>query len=338
MRRGKRSSEWLPFLRALAILQRLLEGPASGQELIEAVLNNVAPDAYPQAPTARQAAFKRDRQKLRLFLRVEWEFAQQKYILKDSGPWLKLRLPEEALRILVTLSTTFTGPLGEHAGWNVFLDWLLERLPEDQRRRLESPDNGITFEIFQQVDPNGIPKRVWETVQRAVRQQQQLEFHYLSPRYEDRQAKRFRVAPLRMVYQWGHWYLFAYVLQREGENPPLGSDYSRFRLFYIQDDEVLKVLPTKVSVAHRRPPRYEVHYRLLPPLGYGAISQHFEEMTITPQEDGSVEVRGVTDDLFAAERILLGYGQYCVVLGGPELKSRITTAVRGMMKNLPAEE
>lgn len=61
-------------------------------------------------------------------------------------------------------------------------------------------------------------------------------------------------------------------------------------------------------------------------------------MHITPLEDGSVEVRGVTDDLFEAERILLGYGQYCVVLGGPELKQRITTAVQGMMRNLQAGE
>ncbi|MFO3796906.1 MAG: transcriptional regulator, partial [Anaerolineales bacterium] len=266
----------------MTILQRLLEGPASGQELIAAVLEKVGPEAYPPTPAARQAAFKRDRQKLRLFLRVEWEFVQQKYILKDSGPWMQLHIPEEALRMLVTLSTTFTGPLGEHAGWNVFWDWLLKRLPEDQRRRLELLDNGITFEIFQQVDPNGIPQRIWETVQRAVRQGQQLEFHYLSPRYEDRQARRFRVAPLRMAYQWGHWYLFAYVLKREEESPPLGSNYSRFRLFYIQNDEVLKVLPSKVSVAHRQPPRYEVHYRLLPPLGRGAVSRHFEEMTITP--------------------------------------------------------
>lgn len=332
-----RGSEWLPFLRALSILQRLLEGPASNQELIQAVLNSVGAEAYPAAPAARQAAFKRDRRKLREILGVEWEFRQQKYFLKDSGPWLSLRLPEEALRALTVLNVTFAGQLGEHAGLDALIKYLLWRLPEDQRRRLESLESGITFEIFQQVDPNGVPKRVWEMVQRAIRSHRQLEFHYLSPRYEDGRARRFRVAPLRMVYQWGHWYLFAYVLQREEEYLQ-GPDYSRFRLFYIQDDQRLKVLPTVVSVSHRRPPRYEVHYRLLPPLGRGAISRHFDEMTITPLEDGCVEVRGVTDDLFEAERILLGYGQYCVVLGGAELKRRITAAVSGMMENLLAEE
>lgn len=335
---GKRNSEWLTFMRALAILQRLMEGPASGQELMEAVLAKVGPDAYPVSSAARQAAFKRDRKKLREMLGVKWDFVRQKYVLKDAGDWLSLRLPEEALRALMVLSVTFSGQVGEHAGLDTLFKFLLQRLPDDQRRRFEHLDSGITFEIFQQIDPNGIPKRVWEMVHCAVSHHRQLEFRYLSPRYEDGIARRFRVAPLRIVFQWGHWYLFAYVLQREGEERFLGAEYSRFRVFYIQDDEVLKVLPTVVSVAHRRPPRYEVHYRLLPPLGRGAISRHFEEMHITPLEDGSVEVRGVTDDLFEAERILLGYGQYCVVLGGPELKQRITTAVQGMMRNLQAGE
>lgn len=325
-------------MRALAILQRLMEGPASGQELMEAVLAKVGPDAYPVSSAARQAAFKRDRKKLREMLGVKWDFVRQKYVLKDAGDWLSLRLPEEALRALMVLSVTFSGQVGEHAGLDTLFKFLLQRLPDDQRRRFEHLDSGITFEIFQQIDPNGIPKRVWEMVHCAVSHHRQLEFRYLSPRYEDGIARRFRVAPLRIVFQWGHWYLFAYVLQREGEERFLGAEYSRFRVFYIQDDEVLKVLPTVVSVAHRRPPRYEVHYRLLPPLGRGAISRHFEEMHITPLEDGSVEVRGVTDDLFEAERILLGYGQYCVVLGGPELKQRITTAVQGMMRNLQAGE
>lgn len=335
----RRGSEWLVFVRALAILQRLLAGPATGQELIQTVLEKVGPDAYPVSSAARQAAFKRDRRKLREILGAEVEFLGQKYVLKNAGPWLSLTLPEEALRALALLEVTFAGQAGEHAEVDALLEFLLQRLPEEQRRRLERLDSGITFEIFQQVDSNGISQRVWETVQRAIQSNRQLEFCYRSPRYSDGQPRRFRVAPLRLVYQWGHWYLFAYVLSREGRELELtGADYSRFRLFYIQDDEALKVLPSVVSVSHRRPPRHEVHYRLLPPLGRGVISRHFDEMRITSLEDGGVEVHGVTDDLFEAERILLGYGQYCVVLGGPALRQRITAAVQGMMRNLQAGE
>jgi len=333
-----RGSERLALLRALAILKRLLEGPATNEQLIEAVLQSVGAEAYPPAAGARQAAFKRDRQRLRRELGVRWEFVNQEYVLKDAGPYFSLALPEEALRALAILTVTFSGQSGEHGGVDALLRFLLDRLPEEQRRRLEGMDAGVSFEIFQQVDPNGIPQRVWETVQRAVRSRRELSFRYRSPRYRGEQAFLFRVAPLRIVYQWGHWYLFAYVLRRD---PPLqfqGEDYRRFRLFYIQDDDDLRVLPSMVSVLHRRPPRYEVHYRLLPPLGRGVVSRHFDEMEVTTLEDGSVEVRGVTDDLFEAERILLGYGQYCVALGGPELKRRIQEAVRGMTKNLASDE
>lgn len=335
---AKRGSEWQALLRALAIMKRLLAGPATSEELIQSVLEQVGAEAYPSAPGARQAAFKRDRKKLRHLLGVEWDFSDQKYILKNAGPYLSFSMPRQALHALALLAVTFAGQSGEHAQITSLLDFLIQRLPAEQRRRLETLDSSLSFEIFQQVDPNGIPRQVWETAQRAIESRRQLEFHYLSPRYTDGRPRRFRVAPLRMVYQWGHWYLFAYVLQREDTPAPGERDYSRFRLFYIQNDEMLKVLPSVISVQHRRPPRYEVHYQLLPPLSRGVISRHFEEMTITPLEDGRVEVRGVTDDLFEAERILLGYGQYCVVLGGPELKRRIEEAIRGMMQNLLASE
>jgi hypothetical protein len=42
--------------------------------------------------------------------------------------------------------------------------------------------------------------------------------------------------------------------------------------------------------------------------------------------------------LFYAERVLLSYGQYCVVLGGPELLARMREAVEGMYRNLGAGE
>jgi len=55
-------------------------------------------------------------------------------------------------------------------------------------------------------------------------------------------------------------------------------------------------------------------------------------------EGGVVEVRGSTQDLLHAERVLLSYGQYCVVLGGPELLARMREAVEGMYRNLSAGE
>jgi len=102
---SKRRSEWLAILRALAILKRLQEGPATNEQLIEAVLQTVGADAYPPAAGAQQAAFKRDRQRLRRELGVRWEFVDQQYVLKDAGPYFSLSLPEEALRALAILTS-----------------------------------------------------------------------------------------------------------------------------------------------------------------------------------------------------------------------------------------
>ncbi len=336
MPRGNRESEWLVLSRCLAILSRLRQGAASGEDLMQAVEAEL-PGAYPPSLSARREAFKRDRQKLREFLRVDLTYANGKYELKDLGPFFSVQLSPESLEAMMTLMVTFEGDV-DHAYVRHFLEEVARLLPPEQRISLENPDSIVSYDILQHVDPNHIPRRVWETVRRAKRTRRELEFNYLSPRYRDGQPRRFRVAPLRIKFQWGHFYLLGYVLsERVLEDP-----YRRFRLGYIQDDEALRVLPNVIGRPFRRPPRYEVHYRLLEHLGRGAVSRHFDEMQITHLEDGSLEVRAVTDDLFAAERILLSYGQYCVVLGGPELVARIRRAIEGMHRNLqnspPLEE
>ncbi|MCX6068419.1 MAG: WYL domain-containing protein, partial [Chloroflexi bacterium] len=82
-------------------------------------------------------------------------------------------------------------------------------------------------------------------------------------------------------------------------------------------------------------PRYQVHYRLLPPLSRGVISQHFDEMQVKSLPDGSVDVTGSCDDDWEAWRTLLSYGQYCVVLGGDEVLDWMRRTVQGMRKNYP---
>lgn len=299
-----------------------------------AVEEALGEESYGRTPRARQAAFKRDRQRLSRSLGVEWEFSQGKYLLKNAGPYFSWALPDEALSGLAALALAISGSSLEQGGIGELLQVIAQRLPPEQQCRLEKLDSEVMFDLFQRVDDNPIPPKVWDVVRRAVRTKRQLSFNYSSPRYGDGQPRRFKVAPVRIVYQRGHWYLKAYPLERQVGGVSLEHGYRRFRLAYIQDDEVLAVLPTVIGIPHRRPPRYEVHYRLLPPLGRGTISRHFEEMEVTPLGDGCVEVRGVTDDLFEAERILLSYGQYCKVLGGVELKRRVEKAIRGMVANL----
>ncbi len=327
MTRGKRESEWAVLQRCLAILQRLRRGAADKWELIQAV-EKVRPNSYPASPLACQAAFKRDLHKLREFLNVQIRYRQGKYELVNAGPFFSLTLSPESLKAMMTLALTFDES-SDRANIREFLQEISDFLVEEQRISLKKPTSIINYNILQRIDPNHIPERVWKTVNRAVESRRELEFNYLSPRYQNG-PRRFRIAPLRIDYQGGHFYLFGYVLSSE----KVMEEYRRFRFSYIQDDEYLKVLPTIIKRSFRQPPRYEVHYRLLPPLSRGAISQHFAEMQTTPLEDGSIEVRAVTDDLFNAERILLSYGQYCIVLGGPELKKRIRQAIERMCQNI----
>ncbi len=327
MARGKRESEWAVLQRCLAILQRLREGTADKGELIQAV-EKIRPNSYPASPIARQEAFKRDLHKLRAFLNVEIRYKQGKYELVSAGPFFSLTLSPESLKAMMTLALTFDES-SDRANIREFLQEISGFLVEEQRISLKKPTSIVNYNILQRIDPNHIPERVWKTVKRAIESRRELEFNYLSPRYQDG-PKRFRIAPLRIDYQWGHLYLFGYVLSSE----MVMEEYRRFRIGYIQDDEYLKVLPTMIKRLFRQPPRYEVHYRLLPPLSRGNVSQHFAEMQTTPLEDGSIEIWGVTDDLFNAERILLSYGQYCIVLGGQELQKRIRQAIEGMYQNL----
>ena len=83
----------------------------------------------------------------------------------------------------------------------------------------------------------------------------------------------------------------------------------------------------------RAPPRILVKYLLKPEIGRGAVSHHFAETEITPYEDGSAEVRGYTDDVWDAVRLLLSYGEGCIVLGGEEVLREVRRRVWGMAQN-----
>jgi predicted DNA-binding transcriptional regulator YafY len=102
---------------------------------------------------------------------------------------------------------------------------------------------------------------------------------------------------------------------------------------YILDDERLRVSPTKVETRHRNPPRFPVHYLLSPEIGRGEISHRFPETQITRHPDGSAEVHAVTDNVWAAARTLLSYGDGCIVLGGAELRQEMERWVKDMAKN-----
>ena len=330
-----RGSDWTTFLRALALLKRLMQAPASREELLEYV-ETTLPGAYPPGDSAREAAFKHDREHLRDRLRVDFHFDPQDrlYLLDDPGPLGALDLGENSLRGLGVLARDFGNGLGERVYIRALLDELLGRLPTETRRLLENQPESLVMGVRQFVDKGSILPRVWETARKSVETRRKLSFRYLSPRYQDNQPVYFEVSPLHLKYQEGHWYLRAWMLKREPQEFPGGEpEYIRFRVTYIQEDDALKLWPTVCPERFRTPPRYLVHYELAPEIGRGEISHHFAETQITRRADGSAEVRGFSDDVWEAARLLLAYGEGCLALGGLELRREMERRVEGMARN-----
>jgi predicted DNA-binding transcriptional regulator YafY len=234
------------------------------------------------------------------------------------------------LRAVALLSRQYDNAVGDQAGVRDLVQQIIGWLPPETRTRIEDASEQVSLDFEQDVDRSVIPPRVRETVERALHQHRKLAFHYLSPRREDRQPVYHELAPYQLRFQDGHWYLRGYDL-----NNALGGEafFLRFRLSYIQDDERLRVSPTLVEIRHRRPPRFPVHYLLLPEVGRGEISHRFPETQVTRMEDGSAEVRAVTDDVWDAARTLLSYGEGCIVLGGNDLRREMERRVKGMAKN-----
>jgi predicted DNA-binding transcriptional regulator YafY len=327
-----RGSEWVSFLRALAILRRLMEGTATNDQLIQSVLQTVGADAYPSAPGAREFAFKRDRSNLKKRLGVDFLYLpdSREYVLNDAGPYGRVSLSAEMLQAVTLLSRQYDNAVGEQAGVRELIQQIIGWLPPEMRIKIEDASEQVSLDFEQNVDRSVIPPRVWETVERALNQHRKLAFHYLSPRRTDRQPVFHELAPYQLRFQDGHWYLRGYDL-----NNALGGEafFLRFRLSYIQDDERLRVSPMLVEIRHRRPPRFPVHYLLLPEVGRGEISHRFPETQVTRLADGSAEIQAVTDDVWDAARTLLSYGEACIVLGGPDLRREMERRVKGMAKN-----
>lgn len=335
--RKTRNGEWITFLRTLALLQRLLRGPATAEELIASVLETAGREAYPQRDSARRAAFKHDRENLRNRLGVDYSYDQRlkTYTLSDPGPYGRIALSEAGLRGLSLLSRDLSNGIGGRADFRPLLDEIVVRLSPEARRQLENRAETISLDVRQDVDRGIIPERVWECVHRATEKHQKLSFHYASPRYENGQQVYYEVAAQRVVYRDGRWYLRAWSLYRRDVkgSESWAAAYLRFRLNYILDDEKLRVWPTVLPAEYHQPPRFLVHYLLKPEIGWGEISYHFEEMQITHNPNGSAEVRGFTDDIWEAGRLMLSYGEGCIVLGGVEVLREVERQLIEMARN-----
>lgn len=317
-------------------MQRLRKGPATPNQLMHYVLEVEGNDAYPAGKSARDKAFKRDRENLRGRLEVDLVYEPKTglYTMRDAGAALSFTLSENSLMALGLLEDTFEGQVAVHSSVKTLLDEILAGLSPAERRKLERAENPFELEMLQNIESVGIPRKVWDEVQRAVKKHRKLYFNYISPQYEDQLPVLQEVNPTKIVFQWGHWYLLAYRITRGNISGGNASRHVRYRVSNIQNDEALKVSPV-IMPPPPTPPLYEVRYRLLPPLSRSAVSQHFVDQQEIRLEDGTLEVTGQTDSVWEAGKLFLAYGESCVVLGGSEMMEHMIREVRGLLRNYP---
>ncbi len=335
MSHGEKASPWSVMRRCLALVRRLLRGPATREELIHFVRQQANVEPYSPDPQAAHLAFRHDLQRLRgeLGADVAYDRSAERYILTSPGEAGMLDLSDEYLAALNILYSAFEEHELTQAPVRPLLDHLVSLLSAERQQALARLAQVMRVEM-PELDEGRIPLRVWKAVERATRRRHQLAFHHYSPQQPDRQPRYWVVAPVELRFYRGHWYLHCWTVSwRDHTGEGYEANYRRFRLQYIADDDRLAVLPTRVAVEHRGPPRTFVHYLLRPPVGRGDISRHFQEMTVERRPDGSAEVKGFCDDAWEAVRTLLGYGESCVVLGGDEVLSLVRKRVRGMAEN-----
>lgn len=332
--RGVRNASWLVLQRSLAIVRRLMRGPATKPELLEAVRVAVGPEAYSASVEAADHALKNDRAALatHLGIRVAFDRSLGCYRLASLGetPWLDL--DDDALAAIATIYTTFTSGGPEADQVRAFLDQIAALLPPKRLECIRRPAVSI---LLRDLDERPVTHRVLETVQRAIAERRRLGLRYRAAAPAEQEPRYHEVEPHEIVFRDGHYYLECFDLYSRGE--PRGeithNQYRRLRLQGIVDDDMLRVLPERLAPGRPRRRSYPVRYRLAAPAVHHGVSRHFADMQVEKLADGAALVAGTTYDPWEAARTLLHYGDSCTVVGGHEVLREMRKIVAAMAKN-----
>lgn len=342
-------SDTLATRRTFHLIRTLQRGPADKAALRDLVIRLEGEDAYgkPSALTAKKQdeRFRKDKDRaLNQFgIHIEFERSQGVYEIIGIAEYGWLDLPDEALIALVLLQEIFgeeDAPEGEKI--RTLLDALLPFLPAERRLLVERRNAARSLDL-RVLDQSQIKPIVFEVVERAVQRKHLLRFDYLSPRNQDRQARRHYVEPYKLHFRDGHWYLYAFWLESHSHfGPWYPQRYQDFRLSYIQPTELED---TGVHFAERPPERTRsLRYLLHPDLARGAISHHFANTQKRgTQQIGEERWTEVTaeirpSDEFRATQILFRYAEKCKVLEPESMVQRIRAWIEGMDELYGEEE
>lgn len=328
--RGIKRSSLFIFRRRLLVVRLLMRQPMPAGELITAVKRELGEDGYPDAG---DSAFKHDRDALKdeFGCIVRYDRSTRAYVLADLGDLAVLDLPDGCMEALAALERTFPAgaALPEHAGIRQLLERVLQVLPEARREQHRRQRAAITLKLFG-TSPGTINPDVFAKIRRAIDQQREVEFDYLSLAGDGFQ-RRHRVAPYEIYFRpEGHGYLDATLLEVKPGRPETAHSAIAYRLDRIRAGSV-RVLPTMLPKDRIPRPSYRLRYRLGPEIArLQDVASYFNESTIEYHDDGSATVTARVYNLWQTRRQLLMYGAGCVVLEPPELIAMFKEATRGL--------
>jgi hypothetical protein len=333
MGRGRRESQWLVMRRCLAIIRRVQRGPASGEELVAAVLAAEGHEAYGDAPPAAlHSRLEKDLQRIRDTLWIDLCFDRRArgYVIRDTWRPL-LDLPDGDLATIAWLEQTFGPDSPQHDEIQAFADRLRLYL-DPPRRALIDRCQALLALPLQTADDDEIEICVRADLHLALAQRRRVEFDYRSPQYEAGLTRRHVVDPYDLWFDpaHGHFYLRGWChYSQDAAGRRDEEHYLTFRLGRISN---LRLLPDRLPPTPPPAPHFAVLYELAPPIARLGVTHHREMKVdhIEPRPDGSALVRGTTDNLFWLVQVLLRYGEHCRVLGGPELLRDIRAKVKKM--------
>ncbi len=337
MTRGRRESSWLVIRRCLAIIRRAQRGPASKEDLLQAMQaverTSASGPLPPDELDALQQRLEKDLGRIRdkLMVALYHDPRAGGYVIKDT--WLPLLdLPDRDLETIAWLEEAFDHRSPKHDQVRGLLGRLRLYLDAERVAVIEEARTALAIDLRQR-DDDAINPEVWRGLTKAYVTRRQVELRYLSPAYQEGRPRRHTVEPYE-PYTFdttrGHYYLRAYCRRVEG---PAGTSrpnaYRTYRLGRIQG---LRVLPQKLPPMAPSPPRYRVDYRLAPRIARLGVTHQpqIEVQDVEVREDGSAVVHGETESVFWAVQALLHYGANCEVLGGPEVRREMERVVREM--------
>ena len=312
------------FQRRLTLLGFLHERPHPYEELI-ARLDEQGLLDYDRFQNADAIAshnkqqFTRDRNYLKACsYDVRCDRSTGLYLWHNSHFGLSLTPPQ--LEAFVLLLNTFDKTMILHSGdLQDLLGHLTSLLPPDQRKIVVNRRRPFSINLHETTDYRQADPATVAEIERAIRNQQQLEFRYNPSR--DGREKHHIVEPRPLVFENGHVYFRGYSLK-------WAKEWS-FRLDYVVPGSA-KMLHDRIVPARPSHPVYRLQYWLSPTIARHKVSHRFEGQQVERHPDGSATVTAQITDLFAARRLLIAYFDHCRVISPPELVSQMQEAITAL--------